>query len=111
MNEMIGQAEFLRQPHFHERLAIALGVSTAEVAFLTLGEVFPLLMADEHDLDVVEVGQAGDDGLVVAQGAVAVQLEELLEDQVDVVAGLRAAAGGARPGRSARARDERRSRA
>ena len=39
---------------------------------------------------LVEVGQAGDDRLVVADGAVAVQLEELLEDQVDVVAGLRA---------------------
>ena len=83
------QAEFLRQPHFHERLAIALGMSTAEVAFLALGQVFPLLMADEHDLDVVQVGEAGDDRLVVAQGAVAVQLEELVEDQLDVVAGLR----------------------
>ncbi len=82
------QAEFLGQPHFHECLAIALGMGAAEVALLALGEVFPLLMADEHDLDVVEVGQAGDDRLVVAQGAVAVQLEELLEDQVDVVAGL-----------------------
>ena len=31
-----------------------------------------------------------DDRLVVADGAVAVQLDELLEDQLEVVAGLRA---------------------
>ena len=35
--------------------------------------------------------KAGDDRLVVADGAVAVQLDELLEDQVDIVAGLGAA--------------------
>ena len=39
-------------------------------------------------LILVEVGEPGDDRLVVADGAVAVQLDELLEDQLDVVAGL-----------------------
>ena len=89
MNADDRQAELLRQPHLHERLAIAFGMRTAEIAFLALGQVFPLLMADEHDLDVVEVREAGDDRLVVAQGPVAVQLEELVEDQLDVIAGLR----------------------
>ena len=37
---------------------------------------------------LAEVGEAGDDRLVVADGAVAVQLDELVEDQVEVVAGL-----------------------
>ena len=83
------QMEFLSQPHLHERLAIAFGMRAAEIAFLALGEVFPFLMADEHHLDVVQMREAGDDRLVVAQGAVAVQLEELVEDQLDVVAGLR----------------------
>ena len=47
-------------------------------------------MADEHDLEIVQVGEAGDDRVVVAQGSVAVQLKELVEDQLDVLAGLRA---------------------
>ena len=34
------------------------------------------------------MGEARDDRLVVAEGAVAVQLEELLEDQIEIVAGL-----------------------
>ena len=84
------QAEFFRQPHLHERLAIALRVGAAEVALLALGQVFPFLVADEHHLDVAEVGKAGDDRLVVAEGPVAVQLEELVEDQLDIVTGLRA---------------------
>ena len=45
-------------------------------------------MADEHDFEVVQVGQTGHDRLVVAEGAVTVQLEELLEDQLDIIAGL-----------------------
>ncbi len=46
-------------------------------------------MTDEHDLGIAQVRQAGDDGLVVAEGTVAVELDELVENQVDVVAGLR----------------------
>ena len=76
--------------HLHQRLAVALGVGAAEVAGGPLGQVLPLLVADEHDLLVAQVGEAGDDRLVVADGAVAVQLDELVEDQLDVVAGLRA---------------------
>ena len=77
------QAELARELHLLQRLAIAFGMGAAEVAGLALGQVFPLLMADEHDLEIVEVGEARDDRLVVAEGAVAVQLEELLEDQID----------------------------
>ncbi len=52
------QAELGGQPHLHQRLAIAFGMGAAEVAGLALRQVLPLLMADEHDLDVVEVGQS-----------------------------------------------------
>ena len=104
MNEMIGRPILGRQLHLHQRLAIAFGMGTAEVAGRPLGQVLPLLVADEHHLVVVEVGEAGDDRLVVAEGAVAVQLDELLEDQLDDNRGSAGAAGAARPGRSARGR-------
>ena len=58
MNEMIGRPNLAGQSHLHERLAIALGMGTAEVAGLAFRQVLPLLMADEHDLEVVEVGEA-----------------------------------------------------
>ena len=59
--------------------------------------VVPLLMADEHDAEVAQAGEAGADGAVVAEGPVAVQLDELVEDQVDVVERLRPFADGGRP--------------
>ena len=37
---------------------------------------------------IVEMGQSRDDRLVVAKGAVAVQLEKLLEDQIEIIARL-----------------------
>ena len=88
MNDDDRQAELGGEPHLEQGLAIALGVGAAEVAGGPLGQVLALLVADEHHFHVVEVGQPGDDRLVVADGAVAVELEELLEDQVEVVAGL-----------------------
>ena len=42
-------------------------------------------MADDHDLVGVELGPAGADGPVVAEGLVAVQFDELVEDQFQVV--------------------------
>ena len=111
MNVTIGRPILRRQPHLQQRLAIALRVGAAEVAGRALGQVLPLLVADEHDLVLIEVGQPGDDRLVVADGPVAVQLEELLEDQLDVVAGLGAPLDAARPARSARGPVASRSRA
>jgi hypothetical protein len=46
-------------------------------------------VADEHHLLLAQVRQPGDDGLVVADGPVAVQLDDLLEDQLQVVPALR----------------------
>ena len=45
------QAILGRHLHLLQRLAIAFGMGTAEMAGLALGQVFPFLMADEHDLD------------------------------------------------------------
>jgi hypothetical protein len=48
--------------------------------------VFPFWWPDDHDLEGVELGEAATDGTVVAETLVAVQLDELLEDQRQVVA-------------------------
>ena len=51
------------KPHLEKGFTVTLRMRTAEMAGRPLGQVLPLLVADEHDLDVVEVGQTGDDGL------------------------------------------------
>ena len=79
------QSVLCRQPHLGHRLAVALGVRTAEEAggpFLVRSS---LLVTDHQDLVPVQLGKPGQDGPVVAEVPVAVQLEELLEDQRQVV--------------------------
>ena len=96
------QAELRGQLHLVERLAVALGMGAAEEALVALLERAALLVADEHHLEVVEPGEAGADGPVVAERPVAVQLDELVEDQLDVVERLRPLADAGRPGPSPR---------
>ena len=83
------QAELGRQAHLVQRLAIALRMSAAVEALGALLQRVPLLMADQHDAEIAQPGEAGADGAVVADGAVAVQFDELVEDQLEIVAGLR----------------------
>ena len=45
-----GQAEFFRQPHEAQRLAIAFGIGAAEVAFDVLLQLAALLVADDDAL-------------------------------------------------------------
>jgi hypothetical protein len=47
-------------------------------------------MADQHHAVIAQAREAGADGLVVAERPVAVQLHEVLEDQLDVIEQLRA---------------------
>ena len=67
----------LHDPH---RLAVALGVRHAEVAPHVLLGVGALLLADDHDAAAVDPREARDDRLVVAEQAVAVELDELVGD-------------------------------
>jgi hypothetical protein len=46
-------------------------------------------VADEHHLLVAQVGQPRDDRLVIADGPVAVKLDEAIERQAEVVSRLR----------------------
>ena len=89
IRQMIGSRNLAASFILFERLAIALRVGAAVEARLPFLERVALLVADEQDLEVAEPGEAGADGPVVAEGPVAVQLDELVEDQLDVVERLR----------------------
>src|SRR5262249_22125449 len=84
------QAELRSETHLVERFAIALGMSATVQALVTFLEGMPLLVADEQDAMIAEAGGAGAPGGGVADGPVAVQLDEILENHVDVVERLRA---------------------
>ncbi len=79
-------AELLGELHEPERLAVPLGVGHAEVARDLLARVTPLLVADDDDAEPLEAREAADDGRVVAVEPVAVELDEVLEEELDEVA-------------------------
>ena len=86
---MIGSLNLAASFILVERLAIAFGMGAAEEALVPFLEQMPLLMADQHDAMIADAGKAGADGPVVAEGPVAVQFDEVVEDHADVVDGLR----------------------
>ena len=77
--------ELFSELHLDERFAIALRMGAAEQALGLFLEVVSFLMADQHDAMVADACEAGADGAVVADGAVAVHFDELVEDHVDVI--------------------------
>src|SRR5207244_9646107 len=79
-------AELLGELHEPERLAVTLGVGHAEVARDLLARVTPLLVADDDEAEPLEAREAADDGRVVAVEPVAVELDEVLEEELDEVA-------------------------
>ena len=83
-------AEALGHAHDPHRLAVALGVRQAEVAADVLFGVLALLEADDGDAPVADPGQAGDHRRVVAEEAVAVQLDELVRHALEKLERVRA---------------------
>ena len=77
------QPEPLGELHRPHRLAVALGVGHAEVAPDVLVRVGALLLADDDDPTPVEARQADDHRRVIAEQAVAVELDEVVGDAVD----------------------------
>src|SRR5829696_3303907 len=77
------------QIHRAHRLAVTLRVGHAEVASRPLLHVPALLVADQHDRPPAKAPDPGDKCGVVTVLAVAVQLEPVLEQAVDVVQGVR----------------------
>ena len=71
--------------HLGHRLAIAFGMGAAEEAFVAFFERFAFMVADDHDLVAIELGEAGAERAVVAEELVAVELDEFVEDEVEVV--------------------------
>src|SRR5690606_12386204 len=70
------QFETLRRLHQTQRLAVALRLRHAEIAFYLFLHAAAFLLRDHHDWFAVEPRHSTDDGLVVAEMAIAVQLIE-----------------------------------
>lgn len=73
--------------HLGERLAIAFRMSTPEEAGIALFERFAFLVTDHHDFILVELGETCPHGAIVAEELIAVQLDEFIEDEVEIVGG------------------------
>ena len=86
-----GDVEFFGEFHFGEGFAVAFGVGAAEVGGDFFGGVTAFVVADDHALVRADATEAGDDGFVVAEAAVAVEFAELLGEHAEVVGGLGAA--------------------
>ena len=80
----------LGELHRAHRLPVALRVRHPEVPVAPLGDVAALLVADERDRAAVERAEPGDDRVIVHPAAVAVELEPVVEDPLDVVERVRA---------------------
>ena len=78
-------AELGPQLHEAQGLAVSLGVRHAEVARDVLPGVAPLLVPDGHDRVALEAREPAHDGLVVAEDAISVQLDEILEEKAEQV--------------------------
>ena len=83
-----GQAEPLAELHEPHRLAIALRVGHPEVAADVLLRLGALLLAEDDDPSAVDRGQAADDGGVVAEQAVAVELDEVVGHRREQLEGV-----------------------
>jgi hypothetical protein len=73
------------QLHQPQRFAVALGFRLAEIAADLLLRAAPLLVPDHQHRHAVEGAEAADDGRVIPEAAVAMQLDEVLEQALDVV--------------------------
>src|SRR5439155_25584480 len=72
------------------RLSVPIAMQHAEVTGDILARVPPLLVADDHDPQIFESAEPADNRRVVAVEAIAVELDEVLEEELDEVAGVRA---------------------
>src|SRR5262249_43348041 len=73
-----------------EGLAIAFGMRHAEVPRDVLARVPALLVAEDNHGLVLEAGEPAHDRFVVSVDAIAVELDEILEEETEEVEGVRA---------------------
>ena len=81
--------EAFRLPDQAQGLAVALGIRHTEIAHRPFRRGAPLLLRNHHNRLLVEGGRPADDGVVVTEDAITVQLEEIAEDRVDIVQRIR----------------------
>jgi len=72
-----------------ERLSIAFGVCHAAVPVDGFPQVPPLLVADNRYRYPIDKGNAAYQRGVVAEAAVAVQLDEVIKNHIDIIEGAR----------------------
>ena len=77
--------ESRREPHEARRFAIALGARHAEVAMDVVLRVAALLVAEHEHFPFIELRDAADDRRIVAEAAIAVELDEVVHQQADVI--------------------------
>ena len=85
-----GQAEFVRQPHQAQRLAIAFGMRGAEIAQDVFLGVAAFLRADDHDAVFAQLGKTADHRAVLGKQPVAVQFLKIGEGVLDIIQRVRA---------------------
>ena len=78
-------AEFCRELHDAQCLAIPFGLGLAEIAVDALLGVASLLMADDGYGAAAKFCQAGDERFIVAKAAVAVEFDKVGEHQINPV--------------------------
>ena len=80
-----GAAELLGLLHQALRLAVALGLRAAEIASDAAFQVGALLLGDDRHLAAIDAPDAAHDSAVVGERAVAMQLDEIIEQGSDVI--------------------------
>ncbi|KAF4516425.1 hypothetical protein B566_EDAN003171 [Ephemera danica] len=83
------QTKLFGQLHQAQGLPVAFGTRHAEVAKNFLLGITTLLVPDNHDRVPIEARQAANDGMVVGEGAVAMEFFEVAEQQGEIVERVR----------------------
>src|SRR5215468_7567815 len=82
-------AKFFGNVHDTERLAIALGMGHPKIAIHALLRVTRLLLTNDHDLFPMKPRHPTDDGRIIREGPISVDLAPIREDAFDVVERVR----------------------
>ena len=88
MKLTMGRPNLSASAHQAKRLAVTFRMGETEIVADVLLGVVALLMADDHDPLVADLGKAADEGEVVAEAAVAAHFHEIVRDELEVIEGV-----------------------
>ncbi len=77
--------ELFRHPHEAKGLPIPFRIGHAEVALHAFFESLAFLMTDNHHRSIVESGKSSHDGPIISEHTVAVQLEKISCQLIDII--------------------------